>query len=235
MAAAAHVITPSEHTRRDLITYLGVDEDKVSTVHEGCGVETRRGQSSGAPLEPPLPPDYLLHVGSFRINKNVERLIRAFGLASRARPGLTLVMAGGEGGDRSRLEALAGGLSLGDRLRFLGFVSDAQLETLYAGALALVLPSLYEGFGLTALEAMVRGCPVVASRHSSIPEVVGDAALLFDPLDVQDMADKLTRIVADDSLRGEMVESGRRRAAAFTWEDAARQTLEVYEKCARRP
>ena len=124
-----------------------------------------------------------------------------------------------------------GELGVGDRLVFLGQVADARLPALYRGALAFVFPSLHEGFGLPPLEAMACGTPVVSSLATSLAEVVGDAALPIDPLDVDSIAAGIARILEDGSLRGELRARGLAQAARFSWEDTARRTWS-FERCA---
>jgi len=120
---------------------------------------------------------------------------------------------------------------LTNRIFFVGPVAEGDLPALYGGALAFVFPSLYEGFGLPVLEAMACGTPAACSNVSSLPEVASDAALLFDPLDVESIALTLRRLVTDADLRADLRERGLRRAAHFSWERTARQTLEVYRSC----
>ena len=121
-------------------------------------------------------------------------------------------------------------LGLGEQIVYLGFVSDDELIALYNCALAMIYPSLYEGFGLPLLEAMACGCPVVASNATSLPEVVGDAGLLCNPDDHTDMADAIEQVISSDSLRATMAEKGLVRVKKFSWQRAAQETLAVYEK-----
>nr|MBA2448033.1 glycosyltransferase family 4 protein [Chloroflexota bacterium] len=136
-----------------------------------------------------------------------------------------LVLVGGHGWQADRLERALRLMHARASVRVIGYVEDADLPALYGGAVALAFPSLYEGFGLPALEAMGCGTPVLASNSSSLPEVVGDAGLLVDPLDIDAIADALSRLASDEPLRRELGERGRARAASSTWERAARETL----------
>ena len=137
-------------------------------------------------------------------------------------------MAGKPGLNYASIVRLAGRLGLEDLVRFTGYVTDADLRHLYAACTALLHPALYEGFGITPLEAMVQGAPVVAARTSSIPEVVGDAALLLDPYDVEGWSAAMERILCDADLRRDLQARGAERVARFSWERCARETLAIY-------
>jgi glycosyltransferase involved in cell wall biosynthesis len=148
-------------------------------------------------------------------------------------PGVTLALVGALGWQPERLTEALAGLRARDRVRVLGYVDDTDLAVLMAGALALAFPSLYEGFGLPALEAMACGTPVLTANTSSMPEVVGDAGLPVDPLDVEAITAGLARLVADDALRRDLRTRGLARAATFSWERAAHETLAVLRAAVR--
>ena len=163
--------------------------------------------------------------------KNLARLVDALALLrTQGHEDLQLVVAGksawGSPELRSRIEA--NGLS--DHVKLLGYVDEADLPSLYAGAEVFSLPSIAEGFGLPALEAMACGTPVVASNTTAMPEVCGDAALLVDPLNTEALADAVSRLRTDSQLRAAMIERGFRRAATFSWESTARATVAVLER-----
>lgn len=207
------VLAVSEATRRDLVELYGADPARVRVVYPGLaapGPQARLGA---------LPARYVLHVGRVEAKKNQ---LAALAAVERI-PGLQLVCAGAVSDP-----ALADRLRSGGRALVLGPVSDAEREALYAGAEALVFPSLYEGFGLPVLEAMARGLPVVTVRASSLPETAGDAALYADgPDDVDGLAAALEGLLGDSSLRARLVRAGRARAAEFTWERTAGGVLGV--------
>jgi glycosyltransferase involved in cell wall biosynthesis len=171
----------------------------------------------------------VLSVGSLEPGKNRERLLQAFARLRARGLAHTLVVAGQRAWRYEGEQPLAQRLGLADSVRFLGHVPQADLPALYSAADLFAFPSLYEGFGLPALEAMACGTPVVASNVSAVPEVVGDAALQVSPLDVGALADAMERLLRDERLRADLRERGLKRAAEFSWEKAARRTAEVYE------
>jgi glycosyltransferase involved in cell wall biosynthesis len=174
----------------------------------------------------------LLSASAKRPHKNLLRLLDAHALlgsgAGGARP--VLVLPGYATPHEDELRARAAALGTSDDVRFVGWVSDADMEGLYALADAFVFPSLYEGFGLPVLEAMARGVPVACSDRSSLPEVAGDAALLFSPEDVGAMAAALTRLLDDEALRARLSAAGVERAASFTWARTAELTVASYRR-----
>lgn len=228
---ATRVIAISGATRDDLVRYEGIQTERITVVHHGRApwfkpvndsslieaVRTRHG------LDAP----YLLFIGTLQPRKNIERLLAAFDQVAADRPDLLLALVGAAGWQPERLHRALAQVRARDRVRSLGYVDDADLPPLLSGSLGLAFPSLYEGFGLPALEAMACGTPVLTSSTSSLPEVVGDAALLVDPLDVRAIADGLCRLADNAELRHQLGDSGLTRAADFTWERAARETLAV--------
>ncbi len=220
------VIAISEHTRQDLVKRWHIAPEKVHTVLLGYNpppaYDWRQRSAAGRP--------YFLYVGSFRPNKNIPALLRAFALVGRDHHDLHLVMAGGAGGEHSLITDLAGQLKINNRIKMPGFVPDHELDNLYRNAIALVHPSLYEGFGLTILEAMGRGCPVISSNATSLPEVAGDAGIMVDPQDHATMARAMTHVLDNRKLREELREMGLRRAGELTWEKTATATMTVYEQ-----
>ena len=173
--------------------------------------------------------DFLLYVGSAFPHKNLRRLVKAFRLIKEQHPTLRLFLVGKKEYHAKRLEKWVAGQDVSGAV-FTGFVPDAELKWLYENAAAYVFPSLSEGFGLPGLEAMVHGCPVVSSNATCLPEVYEDAAHYFDPLDVDDMAQKISEVIDNDKLRSSLVEKGRKQAAKYSWRRMAEQTLEVYNQ-----
>ena len=173
---------------------------------------------------------YLLYVGSNKPHKNLVRMVEAYSTLNKSSP--PLVIAGAWDSRYQESALFVQQLRLANRVRFLGPIADADLPGLYAGALAFIFPSLYEGFGLPVLEAMACGTPVACSNASSLPEVAGEAALFFDPYDSVAIADALARLVDDSSLRNKLHEKGLARAKQFSWERTAAATLAVYRRLA---
>jgi len=209
------VLTGSEYSRAEIVEWSGVEPERVVVI--GCGAAARFVPGGDA-YEPGFP--YLLYVGNLKPHKNLARLIRAFARA-RERDSVRLLLTGDP---QPQLASLVKAERLGDRVVFLGPVTDEQLPGLYRGAVALLFPSLYEGFGLPPLEAMACGTPVVSSTVTSLKEVVGDAAVAIDPLDVECIADAIDRVVADDDLRRDLSSRGLAQAAKFSWERSAQRT-----------
>ena len=227
-ARRAHrVITDSRSTRDDVVAHLRVPAERIDVVPLGIGqprriapAEVRRHFGLG---DRPV----LLSLSAKRPHKNLSALLRALALLDE-RP--VTVLPGYETPHEAELRALADELGIASDLRWLHWVSEAELEGLFAAATAFVFPSLYEGFGLPVLEAMTRGVPVATSGRASLAEVAGDAALLFDPQDPRSIADALQRLLGDAGLRADLIAAGRDRAAKFNWERCARETVAVYER-----
>lgn len=216
-ALADRIICDSRDTARDVVELLGVEETRVRVIP--LGVDSHFFEPLAASEPPPAP--YVLFVGTQERRKNLERLEQAVGdLRARGFPH-ELVLAGADAWGDVRI-----GKSF---VRSVGRVSETQLRRLYADAACLAIPSLHEGFGLPALEAMAVGTPVVAGRAGSLPEVTGGAAVLVDPRDTIDIANGLERAISAGSAQRE---AGRSRAALFTWEKTAEATLAVYRELA---
>lgn len=233
---ADHFVAVSAWTKRDMVERLLVPPEKITVVHEGVrpgfGVlersavdEIRRKHGLAHP--------YFIMGESRNPRKNVLRMIRAFGRVGRRREEpvtLAVTSAGGAFSQEVQNEIAREGL--GDAVKFLPRVSDADLVALMNGAVALLFVSLYEGFGLPILEAMACDTPVVTSTVSSMPEVAGDAGLLVDPTDEGAIAEAMWRILSDDETRRRLVDAGRNRVKQFSWERTAQEYLKVYESLA---
>ena len=220
------IVTVSEFSKNELLRLTGEGRQDITPVHIGVD----RAWFEILEKSRPYPKPYLLFVGNVKPHKNVRGLVKAFELVQRQLPH-DLVIVGKREGFLTADEGVASlAASLGERVRFTGFVEDAQLKSLVKHADALVLPSFYEGFGLPPLEAMACGCPVVVSDIPPLQEVCGDAALYCDPHSPQAIAAKLMQLMDDESLRASLVQKGLARAQQFTWDKCAEKTLEVMDR-----
>jgi glycosyltransferase involved in cell wall biosynthesis len=232
---ATRVIAISEAAKRDIVETLELEESKVDVTPLGIRVDPAAPRSAEADVRAQLElgsAPVILSVAQKREHKNLAGLIRAFALLEDRRP--VLVLPGAPTPHEAELRALAGELDVADRVRFPGWLSNPDLEALYRLSTCFVLPSFEEGFGLPVLEAMARGVPVACSNVSSLPEVAGDAAELFDPSAPEDIARAVTRLLGEPARRVELVSRGEARCREFTWERTARATLASYERALGR-
>lgn len=229
-SVASQIIVDSEATKRDLIQKYRVPEGRITVVYPGCSLEPVIDEAGWERVRERyhLPDRYILHLGTLHPRKNILRLLEAFQPLARDFPDLHLVLAGKKGWLYEEILYKAEGL--GGRVHFPGYIASEDLPFLIRKARLFILPSLYEGFGFPILEAMAAGTPVVCSNASALPEVAGDAALLFDPHDVEAMRETARKVLEDEALRAELVERGLERAKFFSWERCARETLSVLEK-----
>ena len=229
---ATHIIAVSECTRRDLIAAYDLPPEKITVVYEAADPRFRprsAQEASFARARYGLPERYILFVGTIEPRKNLTRLLAAFEAVFSE--GLTegLVIVGRRGWLYDDFFAALERSPARDAVIFPGYVPDEDLPALYAGAQSLVLPSLYEGFGLPALEAMACGTPVACSEASSLPEVTGEAALHFDPRSVERITDALYVMLRDADLRTALRQRGLSQASKFSWEQTAAETWNVYD------
>lgn len=233
---ADKIIAVSESTKRDIVEYLDVPENKIKVVYEAADPiygPVAGGEVESAKKRFKINGSYIMYVGGMDPRKNLDGLLNAYGrLPADLNCEHKLVVAGRRDQWYPGIEKLITKLGLRERVIFTGFVPDEMLVALYNGASVFVLPSLYEGFGLPLLEAMSCGTPVVCSNAASIPEVVGDAALMVDPRDIDGLATAIERVLTDSELREGLREKGFKRAKSFSWEKTARGTLAVYEEVA---
>jgi glycosyltransferase involved in cell wall biosynthesis len=224
------VLADSQTTADDLCRFYGITHDKVHVVYPGID-RLVIGDIGALRQKYRLPERYFLFVGTLQPRKNIARLVEAYKMWLQQNPDeqTGLVLAGSKGWlyDPAWTQDV-------DGIYLTGYVDDADKGALYAGALALVFPSLYEGFGFPVLEAMQCGTPVIASNTSSLPELVGEAGLLVDPLSVNAIVNALCRVSSEASLRGKLVGQGYVQFARFTWVEAARKTLSALELAVKR-
>ena len=231
------VLAISEATKRDIVTHLSIAEDRIRVVYAGVAPYFR-------PVTDPValrqtlsvlhlkPDEYVLHVGTLEPRKNLRRLIEAYALLLKeaSEPVPELVLAGAGGWNYQEILVLIEALALQDKVRCVGRLPAEMLPALYSGARVFVYPSLYEGFGLPPLEAMACGTPVVTSNTSSLPEVVGNAGVTVSPTDTVALAEALAGLLFDSERRQSMRVAGLARARLFSWERAARELLEIYNR-----
>ena len=230
--SADRVLAVSEATKADIVELLGVDPRKIAVTP--LGVDERFTPPTADRLatfrgQPEMNVPYLLTVGTLEPRKNLPRLLEAFAELKDEIPH-RLVLVGPEGWRTGAMQDALTRLDLGDRVHFTGFVRDEQLPLWYAGADVVVVPSIYEGFGLPVVEAMACGAVVVTSNVSSLPEVAGGAALLIDPSSSGSIAEGIRRILDDSGLRIDLRKKGTLRAREFTWQRTAEATVAAYRE-----
>lgn len=234
---ADQIIAVSQSTKNDLVRMLGTPEDKISVIYEAADPSLMPVER-GAALQHvqalyDVPDEFILFLSTIEPRKNVAGLLRAYRrLRDDYKLTPALVLAGAPGWLSDDVYALVDQLDLKPHCFFLGRVGSHDLPYLYSAAICLVHPAFYEGFGLTPLEAMACGTPVIVSNISSLPEVVGDAGLLVDPQHDEEITVALWRMLTNSALRDELRAKGLQRAAAFSWQRAAEQTMAVYRKAA---
>ena len=216
------IICISESTKADLQKYYRIPDERITVIHLGC--EFNAIQNPPEAAERP----YLLYVGERNFYKNFERTAEAFAKVHQAHPELQLRCIGGQefSAAENRMFHEHG---IQDSITRAGHIEDGLIQKVYAQAVAVVYPSLYEGFGIPILEGMTCGTPVLTSNRSSMPEVAGDAAILFDPYSCDQIAEAMMAVVEDAGLRQRLIEAGRKRAQSFSLTKSANATLEVYQ------
>lgn len=234
------IITSSECSKRDIVTHLGVPEEKVAVIHDGCD------QSLFNPDPPDLPAlaalrwrlgiekPYLLHHGTIQPRKNLKRLIQAYHLMlADTDLDFDLVLAGQHGWASDEIVNAASRSSGQGKVILAGVLGNSDLSLLIKGASLAVVPSLYEGFSLPMVESMACGVPTIASRTSCLPEISGNALAYFDPLSIEDMASCMHAVLRNSELSNSLRQKGIDRARGFTWERCARETLNVLKQVAQ--
>lgn len=233
---ATHIITDSNSTKSDLIKKFGVSPNRISTVYLGVDKKVFQPRSSDeierTRLFYGLKKKYFLYVGTIQPRKNLVRLIEAFSKTNLKH--YDLVIAGSAGWLYDDIYEAPKKFGIDNNVKFLDYVPVKDLPTLYCGALALLFPSLYEGFGLPILEAFACNCPVVTSKVTATAEVAGEAAILVDPLKVGEITRAVSRIASESDLRKKLIEKGKKRVNDFSWEKTAAETLKVFEKVYKR-
>lgn len=233
VARADHILADSAATKDDLIELYGTPADKITVLYSGVDqcfrrlndrrlLESTRSKYGLADVK------YILSVGTVQPRKNYSRVIRALAEVQATGLDLHYAIAGGKGWLEDEMRHTIASTGMGDIVHVLGYVDDEDLPALYSEAQMLLMPSLYEGFGLPVLEAMACGVAVITSKFSSLPEVAGDAAILLDPTDIAALRDAIIAVETDLALHEQMVRKGYRQAEKFTWRRSAAQLLLVY-------
>jgi glycosyltransferase involved in cell wall biosynthesis len=230
---ARHIIADSYSTKRDIVEYLKIPEEKISVIHLAVSdlFKPADPDMSGQVLSAcGVDGPYLLYVGTLEPRKNVITILEAFHSCLESEPGFPyrLVIAGRKGWLYEETFQRVKELKLEDRVIFTGYVDDQGLPVLYGNATAFIYPSIYEGFGFPVIEAMSCGAPVICANTSSLVEVAGDAALTHDPMDVEKLTQNILKLTGDDVLRRETIEKGFENVKRFSWAKTAEQTLKVY-------
>ena len=228
------IITDSEFSKLDILRSFHVREEKIVPIHLGVSEQFHRR------IAPSLVADfkvkfkleypYILFVGNTKPHKGLDVLLRAFKEVLTLFPDVDLVFAGGTPESEKPLKALMNTPALSKRVKSLGRISNDELILAYHGAEMFILPSLYEGFGLPALEAMACGVPVIVSDAGSLPEIVGNAAIICESGNHGMFAEAMINLFRDPMLKNEMIEKGKKHSAGFPWRVTAQKTMEVYEK-----
>ena len=238
---AAHIITVSDYSRRDISRTYGIDPELITVTPEAAPLnfapitnetELRRIRETYG-----IQGDYILSLCSIQPRKNLVRLIEAYSCLRRVSPEVKLpqlVLAGKRGWLENETFRAAERDALGRDILFTGYVPEHDLVGLYSGAICFVYPSYFEGFGLPVVEAMQCGVPVIAGNRTSLPEIVGEAGLLFDPFDTAELVKALTRVLDDSAYRAELRIKGLERAKDFNWKTTAQLTLKAYQRAAIR-
>lgn len=234
---ASAIIADSEYSRWSIVERLGLSPGKVTVIPVALGAEFK-----SEPLTEVvrsrygITPPYVLYVGNFKPHKNLPRLIRAYAaLAEPLRSGHTLILAGGDQHHRLALTALARSLGMADQVLFPGQIEDSDLPALYSGCTLFVLPSLVEGFGLPALEAMACGAPVAVANRAALPEVVGTAALLFDPEDEAAITSAMADVLSRGELRDDLARLGLARSREFSQDRTSGRVLALLRQVGEAP
>ena len=225
---ANHIFVPSEFVKKDVEDHFKLKPSRVSITYNG-GVILSKSSSKVEPTKKLVGKDFLFYIGTDFAHKNLGILLDAMLVLKKTKPELQLVFAGKKDRNYLAIEERAKELGLQDRVHILGFISEGQKLWLFKNAKLYVFPSLSEGFGIPALEAMAYGLPVVASNKTAIPEVCGDAAAYFDPEDPDSIAKTILNVLGDEKLRARMIKEGYKRNELYNWSDSAKTILSRIE------
>lgn len=223
VTAAKEIIVPTEFGKKDLLKTFSIPEKKISVIYEGVTNDT--SLDTNMKIRYNISKPFLMYVGSAYPHKNLENLILTLDTLTKKHD-INLIIVGRKDFFSTRLE----NEYPRSYIQYLGYIPDEELKHLYKEAIAYIFPSRYEGFGLPPLEAMVHECPVISSNASCLPEVLGSAALYFDPLKTESMEKAIVDIITKPKLRNEFCKKGSERVKKYSWEESAKKTLELYMK-----
>ena len=221
------IIVPTKYIRDQYAKFANISKKKIVVTYESADPADKVYEKYPVPFK-----KYLLYVGQQSDYKNLIRLVQAHQKLLEKYPDLGLVLFGKINQSKTGVHEFVK-TSSARNVHFTGYVSDEQRNWLFPHCQIYVFPSTMEGFGLPPLEAMINGAPVVSSNATCMPELYGDAAVYFDPLNIDEMADKIAEVLDDDKLRSDLIKKGAKCVAEFSWETCARETLEVYQKALR--
>ena len=220
---AKKVMTPSEYTKKDLINYTHVRSKKITVTYEAAD----KISESAKPIKNLVNQQFIMYIGRPTPHKNLWRLIEAYSSLKDKYPDLKLALAGKMDNNYRDIQKKVKDSDV-EGVTFTDFISEGELRWMYENCAAYVFPSLSEGFGLPGLEAMIHDAPVVSSKATCLPEVYGDAAYYFDPLDVKSMADAISEVLSDQRLRAQLIENGHKQLEKFSWSKMTEETLAIY-------
>ncbi|WP_018248101.1 glycosyltransferase family 4 protein [Orenia marismortui] len=233
---ADKIITISKSAKKDIMKYLAIDEEKIEIIYPGIDYELysselKVGKAKELREKYNIPKNFILYLGTLEPRKNIGRIIDAYAkYQQQAKGDISLVLAGKKGWMYQEIFDKVKEYSLEDKVVFTGYVNEIDKPAIYKMSKLFIFPSLYEGFGMPVLEAMASATPVITSNISSLPEVVGEAALLVDPYDINDISNVIKQILEDKKLQLRMTEQGLKQSAKFSWQKSAEKLLTVYKE-----
>lgn len=231
VARSDKIVTISEFSKNEIHELLQVPEEKIEVVYSAPSITTGVTDFQMVQQRLKIQKPYLLYVGTIEPRKNLIRLIQAFDwLKKEKQIPHQLILAGGGGWKTEEIYQSAEETQFAGEIQFTGYLSSEEKNALYQNADAMVFPSLYEGFGMPPLEAMLFGCPVICSDAASLPEIVGEAAELVDPLDVQTIADGIWHVLSNRDYRSLLIEKGAQQALRFSWDRSAEKMIQIYKE-----
>ena len=231
VARSDKIVTISEFSKNEIHELLQVPEEKIEVVYSAPSITTGVTDFQMVQQRLKIQKPYLLYVGTIEPRKNLIRLIQAFDwLKKEKQIPHQLILAGGGGWKTEEIYQSAEETQFAGEIQFTGYLSSEEKNALYQNADAMVFPSLYEGFGMPPLEAMLFGCPVICSDAASLPEIVGEAAELVDPLDVQTIADGIWHVLSNRDYRSLLIEKGAQQTLRFSWDRSAEKMIQIYKE-----